>query len=207
MPSTAFATTTPTHPLILALDLHGMPQRWINWQDACFYYARNLVAWAAGEYPIIVSGGISRLSGERSHITASSIIAIKGPARGHLHFYQAPPLSNRELFERDHRLCAYCGHTFPLARLTRDHILPLSRGGADHWMNVVTACRTCNQKKGCRTPEKSAMPLLYAPYVPNKAEYLILCNRQILADQMDFLNRHLSEKHRSQLHNHKSTTC
>ncbi len=35
------------------------------------------------------------------------------------------------------------------------------------------------------------MELLYAPYVPNKAEYLILCNRQILADQMDFLARHV----------------
>ena len=27
------------------------------------------------------------------------------------------------------------------------------------------------------------------PYVPNKAEFLILCNRQILADRMDFLGR------------------
>ena len=27
---------------------------------------------------------------------------------------------------------------------------------------------------------------LYAPYIPNKAEYLILTNRRILADQMEF---------------------
>ena len=32
----------------------------------------------------------------------------------------------------------------------------------------------------------------YAPYVPNKAEYLILTNRRILLDQMEFLKPHVS---------------
>ena len=50
-------------------------------------------------------------------------------------------------------------------------------------------CRGCNQMKSGRTPEQARMELLYAPYVPNKAEYLILCNRNILVDQMDFLAR------------------
>ena len=36
------------------------------------------------------------------------------------------------------------------------------------------------------------MELLYAPYVPNKAEYLILTNRRILADQMEFLKSQFS---------------
>jgi hypothetical protein len=40
------------------------------------------------------------------------------------------------------------------------------------------------------------MHLIYAPYVPNKAEYLILSNRNILADQMDFLARHLPAQSR-----------
>ena len=38
----------------------------------------------------------------------------------------------------------------------------------------------------------SRMELLYAPYVPNKAEFLILSNRNILADQMDFLKTSIS---------------
>ena len=66
------------------------------------------------------------------------------------------------------------------AGATVGYILPMSRGGRDTWMNVVTACRTCNQKKGSRTPEEAHMHLLYAPYVPNRAEYLILTNRRIL---------------------------
>jgi 5-methylcytosine-specific restriction endonuclease McrA len=38
-------------------------------------------------------------------------------------------------------------------------------------MNVVTACRGCNTIKGGRTPEAARMPLLYAPYVPNRHEH------------------------------------
>ena len=43
-----------------------------------------------------------------------------------------------------------------------------------------------------RTPDEAGMQLLYAPYVPNKAEYLILTNRRIFADQMEFLAQHVS---------------
>ena len=40
--------------------------------------------------------------------------------------------------------------------------------------------------------EESGMELLYAPYIPNKAEYLILTNRRILSDQMEFLKQHVA---------------
>lgn len=179
-------------PLILTLDMHGAPHRWVTWQHACFYYAKNLVAWAAGEQSFTFHGGYNRCTGERSSITASSIIAIKGKALGSKSMFAVPPLNNRELFHRDRHVCAYCGGEFSFLRLTRDHITPVSQGGRDVWMNVVTACRHCNQKKSGHTPEQAGMELLYAPYVPNKAEFLILSNRHILADQMDFLARHVS---------------
>ena len=63
-------------------------------------------------------------------------------------------------------------------------------------MNVVTACRHCNGVKRNRTPEESGIELRYAPYVPNKAEYLILTNRKILSDQMEFLSQHVSASSR-----------
>lgn len=183
-------------PLILTLDVHGQPHRWVTWQHALFYYSKNLVAWDAGEACFTFYGGTSRLTGTRSVMVANSIIAIKGKALPSRSLHQTPPLSNRELFHRDRQICAYCGCELPVARLTRDHILPVSRGGQDQWMNVVTACRPCNQRKAGRTPEQARMLLLYAPYVPNKAEYLILSNRNILADQMDFLARHLPAQSR-----------
>ncbi|HLU77238.1 MAG TPA: HNH endonuclease [Burkholderiales bacterium] len=183
-------------PLILTLDNHGVPHRWVTWQQACFYYAKNLVAWTLGDVAFTAHGGISRLTGERSRITGHSIIAIKGKAMAIKGFQQVPPLNNRELFRRDRHLCAYCGGEFSFVRLTRDHIRPVSRGGQDTWMNVVTACRHCNGLKRNRTPEEAGIQLRYAPYVPNKAEYLILTNRKILADQMEFLVQHVAANSR-----------
>lgn len=188
-------TTLPS-PLILTLDMHGVPHRWVNWQHACFYYAKNLVAWDAGQHRFVFHGGMNRLTGERSRIVTNSIIAIKGKAFAGTSFNIVPPLNNRELFHRDRHMCGYCGVDFSSVRLTRDHILPISQGGRDVWMNVVTACRACNQKKSGRTPEQAGMMLLYTPYVPNKAEYLILSNREILADQMGFLARHVNANSR-----------
>jgi hypothetical protein len=179
------------HPLILTLDQHGSPHRWVSWQHACFYYAKDLVAWAIGDRNFVFHGGTNRCTGARSEISTNSIIAIKGKALAGKSLHKTPPLSNRELFHRDRHVCAYCGEELPGQRLTRDHVVPVVQGGRDTWMNVVTACRGCNQSKSGRTPEQAGMELLYAPYVPNKAEYLILCNRHILVDQMDFLARHV----------------
>lgn len=55
-------------------------------------------------------------------------------------------------------------------------------------------CRECNQAKDARTPEEAGMKLLAVPYTPNLAEYLILQNRKILADQMEFLKAFARKK-------------
>ena len=183
----------------MTLDQHGVPHRWVTWQQAVWYYAKERVAWEVGSEAFTVYGGRSHRTGERSSITANSIIAIRGKALAIKGFNQVPPLNNRELFHRDKYVCAFCGSDFTHHRLTCDHIVPMSRGGRDTWMNVVTACRTCNQKKGNRTPEEAHMHLLYAPYVPNRAEFLILANRRILADQMEFLRQHVSANSRINL--------
>lgn len=183
-------------PLILRLDVAGAPIRWIPWQDAVCLYSRNLVAWTAGENAFTFHGGYPRGRVERSSVTVHSIIAIKHSKRGQHPQRHVPPLSNHELFRRDRYLCLYCGHHFADYQLTRDHVMPLSRGGADRWSNVVSACRSCNTRKGGRTPEQATMPLLAIPYVPNWAEFLALSNRRILADQMDFLKSQFNRQPR-----------
>ena len=47
------------------------------------------------------------------------------------------------------------------------------------------------RQKGGRTPQQANMPLLAVPYRPSWVEHLILSNRNILADQMEFLVNHL----------------
>jgi 5-methylcytosine-specific restriction endonuclease McrA len=116
----------------------------------------------------------------------NTIISVKGETSG-AHLHRTPVLTNRALFRRDHHVCAYCGNLFKVEDLTRDHVTPRSRGGKDKWENVVTACGGCNKHKDNRTPEEAGVKLLYVPYAPNRAEYLILMNRNILADQMEFL--------------------
>ena len=180
---------TVIDPLILRLDVAGRPQRWIPWQDAVVLDSREMIAWTAGERTFTFYGGFNRLSGCRSRATVNSIIAVRGYSRNAGDERLVPPLSNRELFLRDGHLCMYCGRELPGYLLTRDHLIPLSRGGADCWSNVVTACRGCNHAKGSRTPDEAGMALLAVPYVPNRAEYLVLSNRRILADQMEFLTK------------------
>jgi 5-methylcytosine-specific restriction endonuclease McrA len=184
-------------PLILRLDVTGVPVRWMPWQDAVCLYSRGLVAWTAGEHEFVVNGGIARRTGQRSSVVIQSIIAIKRSGRG-AHIPRAvPPLNNHELFRRDGYMCMYCGEPSADGSLTRDHVMPLSRGGADIWANVVAACKDCNTRKGGRTPEQARMPLLAVPYVPNWAEFLALSNRRILADQMEFLRAQFKHRHRS----------
>ncbi len=179
---------------ILQLDSQGMPNKWITWQTAVTYHAKNLVAWEHGKVETVVHGGTSARTGERTTVVTSSILAVKGSAGKRKH--RTPTLNNRELFSRDDHMCAYCGGIFPDSKLTRDHITPDSRGGADTWMNCVAACTRCNQKKDNKTPEEAGMLLLYAPYVPSRAEHLILANRNILADQMEFLLEFVPENSR-----------
>ncbi|MDH3209359.1 MAG: HNH endonuclease, partial [Burkholderiaceae bacterium] len=100
---------------------------------------------------------------------------------------QVPALSNTKLFSRDRLVCAYCGGRFQVDSLTREHIVPTSRGGLDSWMNCITACRPCNGRKGNRLPEEARMSLMYLPYVPSLHEDMILQGRRILTNQMEFL--------------------
>jgi 5-methylcytosine-specific restriction endonuclease McrA len=73
-------------------------------------------------------------------------------------------LSRRALFARDGWCCVYCGTA--AGRLTLDHVVPRSRGGASTWENVVTACSPCNLGKGDRTPEEAGLRLLRQPKPP-----------------------------------------
>lgn len=175
-------------PRILRLDISGRPVDWVNWQDAVCLYARDIVIWTLGDPILRLRGGHSRLDGERSTVDVCSIIACNGkpapPAAG------VPPLTNQALFGRDRNTCLYCGSHFLDGALTRDHIVPTSRGGRDTWDNCVAACRRCNHAKGNRLVHEWGRELLALPYVPNFAEYLALINSgRILGDQMDFLRR------------------
>jgi hypothetical protein len=58
------------------------------------------------------------------------------------------PVVRTRIFERDGFRCVYCGRVLPPEELTVDHVQPVMRGGDGSDGNLVTACRSCNTRKG-----------------------------------------------------------
>lgn len=47
--------------------------------------------------------------------------------------------------------CRYCGRGLYPTTLTKDHQIPISKGGSEWASNLVPACRSCNSTKGAKT--------------------------------------------------------
>ena len=78
-------------------------------------------------------------------------------------------LNRKNIFQRDNYTCQYCGKSS--GSLTVDHIIPKERGGIDDWKNLVTACLSCNLKKGNHSPESVGLKLQKNPHRPNRIQY------------------------------------
>lgn len=175
---------------ILRLDSAGNPLHWIGQEEAAGYYAKDMVTWTMGEPFRVLHGGRNRMTGLQSYMDIHPVIAVRGTPWTK---WRVPALTNASLFRRDGHLCMYCGREFGDVRrpqdhqLTRDHVIPTSKGGKDIWTNVVSACKRCNSHKSDLTPEQAGMKLLAVPYTPNQYEFMYLTGRKILADQMTFL--------------------
>src|SRR5579862_1235022 len=78
-------------------------------------------------------------------------------------------LTRREVFARDRHTCQYCGRQ--ASDLTLDHIVPRHRGGSHTWDNLVAACKSCNHRKGGKTPDEARVRLLRQPFEPRSDLY------------------------------------
>lgn len=182
---------------VLIVDKQGTPRDWADEQTGACYYARGKVLWEIGS-PIKTFTGGKNEHGETSIITVSSIIGVSGPIFGNEFYTRETIYADRAiLYARDMHLCAYCGEEFRDSQLTIDHVLPRSKGGKNTWVNTVSACKPCNVEKADRTPEQARMPLLYVPYAPSVFDKMLLKNRKILSDQMDFLMARTSKSFRA----------
>ena len=99
-------------------------------------------------------------------------------------------VTNTFLFARDDYTCQYCGRHRNELRgrqfLTRDHILPVSRGGENRWDNVVTSCSPCNNRKGGRLPGEAGMRLMNEPTEPNYV-HLVWVVRRVTDAQAKYI--------------------
>lgn len=172
-------------PLVLKLSASGFPDCWLNLEEAATELVSGRILYSFGGICRRLHGGTNRL-GQQSWLDIPQILVGRGArfSRGGI-----PALTNRTLFARDGHLCLYCGNPFNYSQLSRDHVVPTSRGGQDVWTNVVTACKRCNNRKADRLLSECSMELLAIPYTPNRHEYLYLSNRRVLQDQMNYLQQ------------------
>lgn len=61
----------------------------------------------------------------------------------------------------------YCGSS---RDLTLDHVTPVCRGGLNSWTNLVTACMSCNQRKGDKSLAQMGWSLPCLPREPTPQE-------------------------------------
>lgn len=83
--------------------------------------------------------------------------------------YKKVILTRQNIFKRDGFRCQYCGTT---KDLTLDHVVPKARGGKSTWLNLLTACKTCNAKKGDYTPEEVGFTIKSHPFRPSYVMFL-----------------------------------
>ena len=98
-------------------------------------------------------------------------------------------LSRRNLLLRDDHQCQYCGVRPGVRHLNVDHVRPRSRGGPHSWENLVISCRTCNLRKGQRTPEEAGMKLVRRPQRPrwSPTVHILMSHQRPLVEWQPFL--------------------
>ena len=126
---------------------------------------------------LVIEGKAEIVEAEGRDVVRSERLVLPKPAIIRLvKFVHVPrrfrrQVTNTFLFARDGYRCQYCERFHLELRgrecLTRDHLVPLSRGGSNEWTNVVTACSTCNTRKGNRLPEECGMQPHSHPHEPH----------------------------------------
>jgi 5-methylcytosine-specific restriction endonuclease McrA len=126
---------------------------------------------------LVIEGKAEILEADRAELVRSASLALPRPIIIRLvKFVHVPrrfrrQVTNTFLFARDGYRCQYCERSQhqlkPRECLTRDHLIPISRGGGNEWANVVTACSTCNTRKGNSMPHEIGMFPLVPPTEPH----------------------------------------
>ena len=92
-----------------------------------------------------------------------SVIALKD----YIMLQRKPAFTRFNVFLRDNFICQYCHDRFSANELTFDHLTPRCLNGKTSWNNVVSACTSCNLKKGRRLLKYTDMKLLKEPSRPS----------------------------------------
>lgn len=123
---------------------------------------------AARRALVLVLKGVAAAEEVSGNHVRSSRRAVRVPSVIRLLEYRRIPhqsraLSRKNILMRDRYTCQYCQKVLPAGELTLDHVIPRARAGESAWENLVACCHSCNNKKGCRTPEEAGFKLARQP--------------------------------------------
>jgi 5-methylcytosine-specific restriction endonuclease McrA len=139
------------------------------------YTFLNLVNWKRA-FCLLAKGKVEVIRDSQRTIRDANGAELKIPAVMRLIklirtiYRSSVAFTKRNVLIRDGFKCAYCGAR--RERLSIDHIIPRSRGGRTNFENCVAACKSCNLRKGGRTPSEAKMYLSLKPYQPTISEFL-----------------------------------
>ena len=160
---------------------------------------------------LVLNGKAEIVERDGSRMIRSASLTVPKPAVIRLVRYVFVPrkfrrqVTNTFLFARDDYKCQYCGRRadqFGFREcLTRDHLIPLSRGGKNTWTNVVTACSACNTRKGNRLPKQCGMFPLNKPVEPHYV-HLSWAVRRLTPEQAKYIRMFYGEDTLRQLKGH-----
>jgi len=80
------------------------------------------------------------------------------------------PWNKKNVIVRDRSICQFCGTIE--RKMTVDHVIPSSRGGKSTFDNCVCSCKSCNNRKGDKTPREAQMSLKRQPWPPTIMEFI-----------------------------------
>jgi 5-methylcytosine-specific restriction endonuclease McrA len=87
------------------------------------------------------------------------------------------PFCKKNVYLRDSLQCQYCGKTCDAKELTFDHVIPRSKwadeGSPTRWENIVTACRSCNNRKADKSCKEAKMFPIKQPVRPSHGEMFL----------------------------------
>lgn len=150
------------------------------------YSFLNMVSWKRA-IALIMKGKTEVLKYSDKHINLVNGTKMKIPAVLRLIkiirmiYRNKVPFSKKNVMIRDDFTCAYCGTN---QELTIDHIVPLYQKGKTNWENCITACRSCNNKKGKRTPREANMFPHKKAYCPTIMEFFRIKMKNLGVDVM-----------------------
>ena len=146
----------------LLLSSYYIPIRILHWQDAVKMVYEGTVRTVADYEETVSSPSVTW--------NMPAVVALKRSVRRYVK--GAVKFSRQNVYARDHYRCQYCGNHFDAERLTYDHVVPKSAGGHREWTNIVSACASCNSRKGRRTCDDAGMFPLRRPLEPSAMEIL-----------------------------------